>query len=342
MSDSDARKARPGRPGISYAEVEDVALAILAEGGTPGYTAVHARLRRGSSKTLGDHLKTFWKKQAENESAAPTLSPNLQTAIRNEIRMQVAAVTADLAARTTCAETDRITLMGELSDALSAGDQRASEVKALETTLAARDGALAELRERLRVADEREQSSRKEIELLGAELNSAHNFLARDELADRIVARLKERLLLAGKSWTEAGTRDAEPEHPRDTIRNEGEAAVSQSSGEAGNADAQSRSAAQLPTDPFGACHTPPTSRLTIAKPGVLAVTRKLIKARGVASAAEIRTELLQSGVSLNSSTLRNLASTLSQAKDLLYDREKQGWTLRSHDPSDQAISLKA
>lgn len=334
MNNSVAGKPRPGRPGISYADVEAVALAILKEGGTPGYTAVHARLGRGSSKTIGDHLQRFWISHVDAESEPPALSANLLSAIRNEVRTQATALAASFAARAKTAEEDRITLMRELGEAADAAEQRASEVKALEAAVAARDGALTELRNRLFAADEREQSSRKEIELLGAELNSARNFLAQGELADRIVASLKERLLQAENRWTEAPTRDADSEKPSRMTSENPETLASQLAGKAKGA--VPGSSAPRSTGQTGGHRKQPASKLTIAKPGVLTVTRNLIKARGIVSAAEIRKELLQSGVPLNSGTIRNLASTLSQARDLVYNREKQGWTLRSHDASPQ------
>lgn len=329
-------RPRPGRPGISYEDVETVVNAILARGGKPTHTAVKAELGTGSTKKLGEHMQLFWRNYAAaREASQPSLSAHLLASIRQEIATTAGALTADLATQLSVAEADRTALLqevGELTDEVERGH---GEVKALEAAVASRDGALAELRGRLHQADERERAFHKEIQQLGVELNAARQGCTHGDLVDRIVATINQRVT-QGKNAVApqaahssshdgkygAGAKPRSPEPPSERIIEPATAA---------GVDATPSPA--VPPD-VGDESSAPTLR--VAKPGVLTITRDLIREKGVVSTKEIEAALRRSGLILNSSTLTNLASTLSQAKDLVYSRQQRGWTSRDPGDTDQ------
>ena len=49
---------------VSYADIENAARGLMAAGGYPSVAAVRQILKRGSSTTLAEAMRRFWKDQA--------------------------------------------------------------------------------------------------------------------------------------------------------------------------------------------------------------------------------------------------------------------------------------
>jgi len=56
---------------ISYAEIESAARSLMVNGGYPSVAAVRKALKRGSSTTIADSMRRFWKDQGALNSGNP-------------------------------------------------------------------------------------------------------------------------------------------------------------------------------------------------------------------------------------------------------------------------------
>ncbi len=173
-----------GRTGISYEEVQTIALALLARGETPTINRVRALLGTGSNSTIAQHLRQFQQARRAATALAPEagdpLPPTVPDAVMGaaERLWQLALATA---AETFAAErqelaTARDGALADLQEQRAAVDALAAEVQTLKGQLQAQrlalEDQLARSREDAKAQGEARQALATRLEERDAQLEA--------------------------------------------------------------------------------------------------------------------------------------------------------------------------